>query len=322
MRAVGRIAGAQLRWDGAGGRSPRPARATTAKTSHEGLGWPRGTHLPGGAGGCRPRDGRPGHLLHRGCRPGPGAEPARFEAGAQLVANWVELRGPVMNEAQLGVIGVVRKIAFEDLAARGLTKASSFGVTMSGQGAWQPLTTDRGRQLLRSTHERARSREPTAPERRLCGEAFVDGAILDRSVAVALDVEVAVSGQTLVGTDRSAKLRVSWRPPRALARPVCGPPTTNGSVTGAAEMPSAGRSRWPPALDRSEPDEALVRALGGRRRRGAAPPGPGWRRGRRRGRAWCRRRGPGRRGSTGGRRRRAATRRPGTGGGTRRRGRG
>ena len=54
----------------------------------------------------------------------------------------------IINEAQLGVIGELREIVFEDLAARGLTNASSFGVTMSGHGAWQPLTTDRGRLLL------------------------------------------------------------------------------------------------------------------------------------------------------------------------------
>ena len=54
----------------------------------------------------------------------------------------------ILDTAQLPVVGDVLEVVLKDLSDRGLANSGSFGVTMTAQGAWQPLTTNRGRLLL------------------------------------------------------------------------------------------------------------------------------------------------------------------------------
>lgn len=54
----------------------------------------------------------------------------------------------LMNEAGMPVVGVSLEIVLRDLSDRGLANTSSIGTTMTGEGAWQSLSTDLGRELL------------------------------------------------------------------------------------------------------------------------------------------------------------------------------
>lgn len=54
----------------------------------------------------------------------------------------------VMGEAGMPVVGTSLEIVLRDLSDRGLANTSSLGTTMTGDGVWQPLSTDLGRELL------------------------------------------------------------------------------------------------------------------------------------------------------------------------------
>jgi hypothetical protein len=56
--------------------------------------------------------------------------------------------GQIMNQANLPVVGTVRELVIRDLADRTLANVSGLNMTMTVDGAWQPMATPLGQQLL------------------------------------------------------------------------------------------------------------------------------------------------------------------------------